>query len=204
VERHVGPLEQAALGLAEAKDRTSRVESDVTSLRAAMADNSEKVEEVRPEVAGLKAQFSDYCPKVNQDSANLERELATLKEEMRATKPKAEPLAPPTADVTVPAAPASSAPAKPAPKLAPVKVSPPPAPPKRGKQFPPSVKKGGQFEVPDRIRIIAHLTRECGGNVQDRRIVDVTSACFENETYGANPSYSEENATDLGADLYFQ
>jgi hypothetical protein len=29
VERRVGPLEQAALGLAEAKDRTSRVESDV-------------------------------------------------------------------------------------------------------------------------------------------------------------------------------
>jgi hypothetical protein len=64
------------------------------------------------------------------------------------------------------------------------------------------VKKGGQFDVPDGI--IAHLTRECGGNFQDRRIVDTTSASFENETYGADPSYSEENTTDLGAEADFQ
>jgi hypothetical protein len=60
------------------------------------------------------------------------------------------------------------------------------------------VKKWKYFDVPDGI--IAHQTRECGGNVQGRRIVDVTSASFENETYGANPSYAAENATDLGAD----
>jgi chromosome segregation ATPase len=47
-----------------------------------MADGSAKPEEVRREVAGLKAQLSD-CPKVKHDLANLERELATLKEEMR-------------------------------------------------------------------------------------------------------------------------
>jgi chromosome segregation ATPase len=82
-ERPVRPLEQAVLGLAEAKDRTSRVESDLAGLRAAMADDSEKVEEVRREVAGVKAQLSDYCPRVNQDLTNLARELATLKEEMR-------------------------------------------------------------------------------------------------------------------------
>jgi hypothetical protein len=64
VERWFGPLEQAVLGLAEAKDRMSRVESDVAGLRAVMADGSAKVEEVRREVAGLKAAFSDWRAKV--------------------------------------------------------------------------------------------------------------------------------------------
>jgi hypothetical protein len=45
------------------------------------------------------------------------------------------------------------------------------------KQFPPSVKKGKYFDVPDGV--IAHLTRECGGNVHDRDVVDVTSGSFE-------------------------
>jgi chromosome segregation ATPase len=47
VERLVGPLEQAVMGLAEMKYRTSQVESDVASLRTTMADGSAKVEEVR-------------------------------------------------------------------------------------------------------------------------------------------------------------
>jgi chromosome segregation ATPase len=51
-------------------------------LREAMADVSATVEEVQREVAGLKAQVS-HCPKVKDDLANPERELATLKEEMR-------------------------------------------------------------------------------------------------------------------------
>jgi predicted nucleic acid-binding Zn-ribbon protein len=71
------------VGLAETKDRTSRVESDVAGLREAMADGSAKVEEVRREVVGVKAQLWDCCPKVKHDLANLERELAKLKEEMR-------------------------------------------------------------------------------------------------------------------------
>jgi chromosome segregation ATPase len=83
VERRVGPLEHAVLGLAETTDRTSRVESDLAGLRAAMADGSAKVEEVPGEVAGWKAQLSHCCPKVNQDLTNLARELAALKEEMR-------------------------------------------------------------------------------------------------------------------------
>jgi hypothetical protein len=53
-------------------------------------------------------------------------------------------------------------------------------------QFPPSVKKGTHvFQVPDGI--IAHLTRECGGNVHGRHVVDVTCGSFEKETYGSNP-----------------
>jgi hypothetical protein len=55
VERRVGPLGHAALGLAETTDGTSRAESNVAGLRRAMADNSAKVEEVRREGAGLKA-----------------------------------------------------------------------------------------------------------------------------------------------------
>jgi hypothetical protein len=92
---------------------------------------------------------------------------------------------------------------------------PPPAPPKQGKQFPPSVKKGklhrsdgskisGMYDIPDGI--IAHLTRECGGNVHERQIVKVTSGSFEKVTVGANPhsgafdnnpKYAAKNAADL-------
>jgi hypothetical protein len=54
------------------------------------------------------------------------------------------------------------------------------------KQFPVSVKKGDYgFDVPDGI--IAHLTRECGGDVHDRHVVDVTSGSFDKEIYGVNP-----------------
>jgi polyhydroxyalkanoate synthesis regulator phasin len=191
-------VERAALGLAEMRDRISRVESDVTGLRAAMADGSAKVDEVRREVAGLKAKLSDCYPKVNQDLANLEQEVAKLKEEIKAMKPKPEPLAPPAADFAVPPAAKAAAPAqeslniRPSPEVtsqpptpAQVNVSPPPGPPKQAKQFPPSVKKGKCFDFPDGI--IGHLTRECGGNVHDRHVVDVTSGSFEKQTEGANP-----------------
>jgi hypothetical protein len=42
-----------------------------------------------------------------------------------------------------------------------------------------------KIDVPDGI--IAHLTRECGGNVHKRNVVDVTSGSFEKESDGANP-----------------
>jgi hypothetical protein len=162
-------------------------------------------------------QFSDCCPKVKKDLTNLEQELAKLKEEMRATNPKAEPLAPPTANVAVPRA-------TPAPKPAPMKVLPPSAPPKRGKQFPPSLKKvktksvlhwqsGKEIEIDVAGGIIAHLTRECGGNVHDRRVVDITSGSFEKVTVRANPhsgvyknkdKYAAKNAADLETDSIFQ
>jgi hypothetical protein len=41
------------------------------------------------------------------------------------------------------------------------------------------------INVPDGI--ITHLTRECGGNVHNRNVVDVTCGSFEKETHGANP-----------------
>jgi hypothetical protein len=75
--------------------------------------------------------------------------------------------------------------------------------------FPTSVKKGetslgAAIDVPDRI--IAHWTRECGGNVHDRHVVEVTCGSFEKETQGANPHsgalndnpyFAAKNAADL-------
>jgi uncharacterized protein YukE len=222
VERRVGPLKRAALGLAETKDRMSRVESDVAGLRAATADGSAKLADVRQEVAGLRAQFSDRCPKVNRDMANLQQELAKLKEEIRTMKPKPELLARPAADVAVPPAPNAATPARkssnsspppnvapPPPKPAPVTVW-PPAPPRQAKQFPPSIKKGPKFDLPDGI--IAHLARGCGGNVHNCHIVEVTSGSFEKETQGANPhsgaykndpATAAKNAADLETGLSF-
>jgi hypothetical protein len=62
------------------------------------------------------------------------------------------------------------------------------------------MKEGGKFDVPDGI--IAHLTRECGENVHDRHVVEVTSGSFEKETYGAIP-HSAKNAADLNTDSFF-
>jgi hypothetical protein len=49
--------------------------------------------------------------------------------------------------------------------------------------------------------IIAHLTRECGGNVHDRHVVDITSGSFEKETYGTRGA--PKNAADLETRSYF-
>jgi hypothetical protein len=90
-----------------------------------------------------------------------------------------------------------------------------------GKQFPPSVKKGKlrdgrgketkiTSDIPDGI--IAHLTKECGRNVHDRHVVDITSGSFEKETHGANRhsgAFDNEkwaaakNAADLETDSCF-
>jgi hypothetical protein len=148
-------VERAALGLAETKDRTSRVESDLASLRAAIADDRRKVEQVRREVVGVKAELSDCCPKVKKDLANLEQEVAKLKGEIRAMRLKLRPLALPAADVVVLRGAKAAAPAwrssngallpqaaAPSPIPAMVKVLARPTPPKPVKQFPPSLKKG--------------------------------------------------------------
>jgi hypothetical protein len=89
------------------------------------------------------------------------------------------------------------------------------------KQFPPSLKKGklrlsgrketdAMFDIPDGI--IAHLTRECDGNVHDRHVVDITCGSFEKVTLGANPhsgaydndpGYAAKNAADLESGSVF-
>jgi hypothetical protein len=94
------------------------------------------------------------------------------------------------------------------------------ASPKPAKQFPISVKKGKakdivgtevEIDVPDGI--IAHLTRECGGNVHDRHVVNVTCGSFEDETIGASPYsgalhnapiFAAKNATEMETNSHFE
>jgi hypothetical protein len=86
------------------------------------------------------------------------------------------------------------------------------------REFPPLLKKGkaklwrGEVEVDVPDGIIAHLTRECGGNVHDHNVFEVTSGSFERERYGANPhsgaydnhpDYAAKNAADWEADSRF-
>jgi hypothetical protein len=55
------------------------------------------------------------------------------------------------------------------------------------------VKKGLRFDIPDAI--IAHLTKECGGNVHTCHVVDVTSGSYEKVTQrNRSPA---KNAADL-------
>jgi hypothetical protein len=81
--------------------------------------------------------------------------------------------------------------------------------------FPPSMKEGrlrlgsgkeigAMYNISDGI--IVHLTKECGGNVHDAKVVDATCGSFEMETVGVNPhsgvndndpSYAAKNAADL-------
>jgi hypothetical protein len=89
------------------------------------------------------------------------------------------------------------------------------------KRFRPSMKKGRlrlrdgretdeMYDIPDGI--IAHLTRECGGNVDDHCVVDVKSGSFEKEIEGANPHsgafdnhprWAAKNVSDLATESCF-
>jgi hypothetical protein len=63
---------------------------------------------------------------------------------------------------------------------------------KRAKQFPPLVKMARVGSVRGRVGItinlpdgiIAHLTRECGGDMHDCHVVDITCGSFDKETCG--------------------
>jgi hypothetical protein len=79
--------------------------------------------------------------------------------------------------------------------LSPTPVPKPPAPPTQAKQFPPTMIKGGKYDVPDGI--IAHLARQCGGSVHKRKAVEVTSS----RPY--NQSCSAKNIADLESDSRF-
>jgi hypothetical protein len=77
-------------------------------------------------------------------------------------------------------------------------------------RFPPFGEKR-KFDVPEGI--IAHLTRECGGNVHGRHAVEVTSGSLEKETLGDNPhsgayndraDYAAKNIADLETDSLFR
>jgi hypothetical protein len=55
------------------------------------------------------------------------------------------------------------------------------------------------YDIPDGI--IAHLTAECGGNVHDVHVINVTSGSFEKETQ--NASNVAKNAADLESGSVF-
>jgi hypothetical protein len=153
----------------------------------AAAEMRQTNEQLQTEVAELKqrvevrdlGEVSDCCPKVKKDLTSLEQQLAKLKEEMREMRPKAVPLASPATDGAVPSAPEAASPARKSSSSSPSQTMAPP--PERAKQFPPLAKRGKHFDVPDGI--IAHLTRERGGNVHDHHIVEVTSESFERGTH---------------------
>jgi hypothetical protein len=87
------------------------------------------------------------------------------------------------------------------------------------REFPPSLKKvklkewyGNQLDIGVPDGIIAHLTREWGGNVHDHNVVEITCGSFEKETEGANPHsgayntnplFAAKNVADLETDSYF-
>jgi hypothetical protein len=71
-----------------------------------------------------------------------------------------------------------------------------------GREFTLSVKKqkasnGRELDVPDGI--IAHLTKEWGGNVHDQNVVEMTSS----RPIVASPNYPAQRVPDLEAMTYF-
>jgi hypothetical protein len=145
--------------------------------------------------------------KVKEDLGNVQGELAKMKEEIRAIRLKPELIAPPDGDITAPPPLKAASPA-----MTFSNGSPPPnvaaPPPRQIKQFPPSLKEGtGGYDVADGI--IAYVTMECGGNVHDHYVVDITSGSFEKETervnppsgaYNSDPRHAAKNAADLESD----
>jgi hypothetical protein len=101
VEPWIGLLEWVALELAETKDWTSRVESEVAGLRTAMVDGSAKVKEVHREVVSLKAGNLDCRLEAKKDLPKLEQELAKVKQQIRTMKPKPQPIVPTAADAAI-------------------------------------------------------------------------------------------------------
>jgi hypothetical protein len=66
------------------------------------------------------------------------------------------------------------------------------------------------YDIPDGI--IAHLTRDCGGNVHDPHVVDMSCASFEKEireanrqsgAYNKHPNNVARNSDDLENDSCF-
>jgi hypothetical protein len=119
-----------------------RVEGDRVKQRIEMLEKeNRRLSEANEVMKRAVGEVSDCCPKVKKDVTNLERELAKLKEEIRIMRPKADPLAPPGADVAVPLGPKPATPAQtsanssqppyvapPRPEPSPAKVSPPGSP----------------------------------------------------------------------------
>jgi hypothetical protein len=71
-----------------------------------------------------------------------------------------------------------------------------------GRSFPPLIKTGAKFQVP--AGVIAHLTRECGGNVHNHGVVAVTSSKpFSDGDPRSQGDFAANNVVDLAAGSAF-
>jgi hypothetical protein len=163
-------------------------------LEKKVAEQQQEIKDLRTEVA--REQREKNAIKAKKDQ--LVEDVGKLKEEIRQMAAQRDSLVkelaqvgcrlhktpysqadpwPPKPGPVKPSPPPPSIPDSPPSESRPVKASLPPAPLKSAKQFPVSVKIEEGLNVPDGI--IAHLTREYGGNLHDRGIVEVTSGSFE-------------------------
>jgi hypothetical protein len=119
VARHGDELEETRRRNSELRVRVEQLEGE----NCRFCDSSEglKSQLKVPHEAGqqnavacLREAIAAGTSKVNQDTMSLEREPAKVTEEMRSTRPKAEPLTPPAADVTGPPTSPPPPPANPA------------------------------------------------------------------------------------------
>jgi hypothetical protein len=169
---------KAAIG--DLNKKATPEQSEVSGLKDVLGRLDGKREELPETVAGLQEAITAGGSKVKEDLGNLQGELAKMKEEIWAMKLKpnaSTQIAPPAADAIVLRPQKAVAPAWKCSSI-------PPPPPKLAKQFLQLVKKGMYYwDVPDGI--IAHLTKECGGNVHDHHVVEATCGSFEEGTLWA-------------------
>jgi hypothetical protein len=193
--------------IGEVSEYRPKVKRDLANLERKLAKLAEEVRDTSPKAEPLARLAADVTVPPPPESSAIAKPTpdasATPAPPLAARKPSSESST-------------NSSLSAPSPKPSPVKVSTPPAPPKHAKQFPPLVNKGKiqiqreEIVIPDGI--IAHLTRECGGNVHDHHIIDITSGSFEKESRGAhpssgtfdnNPKWAAQNAADLAIVSFF-
>jgi hypothetical protein len=218
-EREIGDLrsqaEQQGRQIEGIRNEIAREQHEKVAMKAANDEQQRKIEEMEVESRGQEGMIARQASKMDdlktekkksedalthsiEENDALKGELGRLKEEMKAMKMEHDPLLEEVRKLRE--------------EIQEMVARMPPGPPKHAKQFPPSLKKGiyADFDVPHGI--VAHLTRECGGNVHDRHVVDVTSGSFEKEHYGANPHSGDykndpcwvaKNAADLESAVGF-
>jgi hypothetical protein len=135
------------------------------------------------------AKVADRETKAKEDLAAAQRDVSKLKQDFRFLKVRIDEISPPTSENSA----ARSTPPRRLPTLT--------ASPTRAKQFPPSLKKGTKFEIPDGI--VAYLARQCGGNVHDRGVVEVTSGSFDKTTRTPSGWRPAKCVTDMETDSTF-
>jgi hypothetical protein len=160
------------------------------------------------DIARLQAAMAAGGSQVKEDLLNFQGELAKLKEEIKRMKMTTRQFPLSVKKGTLGYAMMTATRPTRCTTSPPVKVPRPLGPREQAKPFPPSVQKGKaedrwgrevEINAPDRI--ISHVTKECGGNVHDRHVVEVTSGSFEKGTQSV--SYVVKNAADLESGSVF-